>query len=157
MQPSPPRVVGTAVLQDYPLRLWARSQEHSDELLREFNLLLLGQEAHDSAAAPRQLVELAQMFTHSFGGLLDAIQVERTAAYEAGADRMDSTIPMVEGTPELLGRVQQVLTAVDEYCRQGALLALARPDDVKALSDWTLAELVAQYGGAEPTPWPGPF
>ena len=155
---SPHQVVGTAVLKDFPLRLWAESEEHSDGVLREFALLLLGQEQGDGVtSAPAQLVALAEMFTTNFGQLLDAIRQERMDALGRGDDRMDSQVPMVDGTPELLGQVEQVLTAVDEYCQQGALLALARPAQVKALTDWTLAEVVAQYGGAEPTPWPGPF
>jgi hypothetical protein len=153
-----PEVVGTAVLKDFPLRLWAASQEHSDEVLREFNLLLLGRERGDgTASAPAQLVALAEMFTSRFGPLLDTIEAERREAYERGADRMDSSVPMVAGTPELLAQVDVVLAAVDEFCRQGALLALARPPHVKELVDWTLREVVAQYEGAEPTPWPGPF
>jgi hypothetical protein len=157
MEPSR-QVVGTAVLRDFPLRLWAEAQEHSDGVLREFALLLLGQEQRDGAAsAPAQLVALAEMFTTNFGQLLDAIQQERLDALARGEDRIDSQVPMIDGTPELLGQVEQVLTAVDEYCQQGALLALARPPEVKALTDWTLAEVVAQYGGAEPRPWPGPF
>ena len=49
------------------------------------------------------------------------------------------------------------MAAVDEFCRHGDLLMLERPPEVVALSDWTRVEIIAQYGGAEPTPWPGPF
>lgn len=154
-------VNGAAVLRDFPLRLWVRQQQHTEELLREFNLLLLGQESGQSGqsghAAPGQLVALAEMFTRNFGALLDQLTEARQAAYDGGLDRMDSVVPLVPDLPELLDQVRRVLAVVDEYCNRGELLALQRPAELRALTDWTMAELVAQQGGAEPTPWPGPF
>lgn len=151
------KVVGTAVLRDYPLRLWLRQQEHSDGLLREFQLLLGGQEAGSTASPPAQLVQLAEMFTTRFGALISAINDERHAAVDRGLDRMDSHVPMPEGTPELLDQVAHVMRVVDDYCSAGDLLTLARPPELITFFDWTRQELTAQYGGADPTPWPGPF
>lgn len=148
--------MGTAVLRDYPLRLWARQQEHTDGLLREFALLRVGEEG-GSHHAPQQLLELADVFTARFGPLLEALTTERQDALDRGEDRTDSRVPLVEGTPELLAQVDAVLTAVDEYCAAGDLLVLPRAPELVALSRWTLGELVRQYEGAEPTPWPGPF
>jgi len=151
-------VIGQAVLRDYPLRLWAQQQEHTQELLREFSLLLIGQKsASPEHEAPAQLVELAQMFDSRFGPLLDQLTATRQAAYDAGHDRMDSVVPLVAGTAELMDRVREVLAAVDDYCRQATLLALARPPQLVALFEWTDRELRTQLAGGDPTPWPGPF
>jgi hypothetical protein len=151
-------VSGQAVLRDFPLRLWAQQQQHTEELLREFNLVLLGQESGQSThAAPGQLVALAEMFTRNFGVLLDQLTQARQAAYDAGADRMDSVVPLPADLPKLLDQVRRVLAVVDEYCSRGELLALQRPSELRAFTDWTMAELVAQQSGADPTPWPGPF
>jgi hypothetical protein len=151
-------VIGEAVLLDFPLRLWARQQQHTEELLREFNLLLLGQESGQATqAAPGQLVALAEMFTRNFGVLLDRLAESRQAAYDAGADRMDSVVPIPPDLPELIDQVRRVLAVVDEYCSRGQLLALQRPEELRALTEWSMAELLAQQDGAEPTPWPGPF
>lgn len=151
------KVVGYAVLRDYPLRLWLKQQEHSDGLLREFQLLIGGQEAGAETSAPAQLVGLAEMFTTRFGTLINEINEERHAAIDRGLDRMDSRVPLPEGTPQLLEQVSQVMRVVDEYCGAGELLTLARPPELIAFSDWSLGELTAQYHGAEPTPWCGPF
>lgn len=151
-----PEVVGTAVLRDYPLRLWARQQEHTDGLLREFQLLLVGEQG-GSHHAPRQLVQLADMFTVRFGSMIESINAERQTAYDAGQDRLDSLVPLVAGTPELMAQVDHVFTAVDEYCAAGDLLVLPRTPELVGLSRWTLGELVRQYEGGEPQPWPGPF
>ena len=53
--------------------------------------------------------------------------------------------------------LDRVFAAVDEYCAAGDLLVLPRSPELVALSRWTLGELVRQYEGGEPQPWPGPF
>ena len=152
------QVVGTAVLRDFPLRLWTRSRQHSDEVMREFTLMLDGERSgQTSLDTPQALVDLAAMVTTQYGPLLDRLYAGREAALAQGLDRMDSEMPLVPGTPELLGRIRQVMDDVDEYCRSGELLTLERSEVDRRLFDWTLSELVAQYGGAGPTPWPGPF
>ncbi len=149
--------MGEAVLLDYPLRIWARQQEHSEEgparvhAARERGFLRGG---------PRRsarLIALAELFRDRFGRLVDAITATRLAALEAGADRMDWHVPLPRATPELIRQVQAVYVEVDEYCRSGDLLTLARPADVVALQDWSTNEILAQFSSAEPIPWPGPF
>jgi len=155
--PEPPRIHGKAVLRDYPLRIWAQQQEHTQALLREFQLLLVGEQQGSEHAAPRQLVELADTFTARFGPLIEQINAERQEAYDRGLDRIDSHVPMPEGTPDLLQQVNRVLAAVDEYCASGELLVLPRSPEQLALSEWMTREIVKQYDGGTPTPWPGPF
>lgn len=155
---QPDEIRGQAVLRDYPLRLWARQQEHTQELLREFTLLLLGKESGQTTTeAPAQLVALNDAFGRDYGPLIDRLTAERQAAYDAGADRMDSAVPMLPNIGELLEQVRVVLSAVDEYCQRGDMLALARPPELVELYDWTSRELLAQEAGADPSPWPGPF
>ncbi len=147
-----------AVLRDYPLRLWVQQQEYSDGLLREFNLLLIGERSGElRTAAPGQLVALAEMLTERYAPLLDAISQERQDALDLGLDRVDSRIPLPEGTLEVLEQVRVVRERCDEFCRHGELLLLPRPPELVRLSDWSRSELIAQYHGGEPTPWPGPF
>jgi hypothetical protein len=153
------QVVGEALLLDYPLRLWERQQEHFDSLLREFQLLLVGeQEGSTMHEAPKQLVELADMFTTRFGHLIDSINAERQAALDEGRDRMDSRVPLIDGAPEMMAQVERVMAAVDEFCRSGELLVLPRSDELLALARWVNDEYVKQYRGeGPPEPWGGPF
>ena len=151
-------VIGTAVLRDYPLRLWEEQQEHTAEMLREFQLMLSGQESGQTTSSPpAQLLQFAASFTGRYGALLDEISVSRQQARQQGLDRMDSEVPLLAGTAEILEHVRGVLDAVDAYCRHGDLLMLARTPVQVALQQWTNRELVAQLHGAAPTPWPGPF
>lgn len=145
-----------AVLQRFPLRIWARQQEYYDGLLREFNLMLLGQQSgsHD---APARLVELADQMTKQFGPTLDTLNEEREAALARGELAIDSHLPMVDGMDVVIDRVTSVFAEVDAFCEHGEMLTLAMPADLKRLRDWSTAELKAQYDGAEPTPWEGPL
>lgn len=153
-----PAPLRTGVLRDYPLRLWAQQQEHTAELLRELTLVVLGAQSGETVhEAPRQLVELAQSFTRAYGGLIEQVNSPRQAAWDAGEDRIDSQIPLLPELPQMLDQVFGVLRTVDDYCRSGDMLALARPPELVALAEWTDRELRRQLAGEEPEPWPGPF
>ena len=49
------------------------------------------------------------------------------------------------------------LAALDAWCRESELLTMVPPAAVRDLQHWMYGELVAQCGGAEPTPWSGPL
>ncbi|MCW2679613.1 MAG: secreted protein [Frankiales bacterium] len=52
------------VLKDFPLRVWVRSRQHSDEVVREVTLLLEGERSGQSSLdAPRDLVAPADLCT----------------------------------------------------------------------------------------------
>lgn len=146
------------VLRDYPLRLWAEQTEYFEGLLREFSLLVIGEQSGElRAAAPGRLLELAETVNDRFGGLLQTVNDERRLALERGLDRIDSRLPLVEGLPAFLEQVRQVLEEADEFCRSGDLLSLPRSPELQRFSEWTREELVRQYEGGAPTAWPGPF
>ncbi len=148
----------TAVLRDYPLRLWAEQNQYFDGLLREFQLLLLAeQEGAAEHPAPRRLVELAELMRDRFGGLLQTANAERQAAMDAGLDRIDSCLPMFDGLPAVLDQVRDVLEETDAFCQQRSLLALPRPPHLVAFATWAGEQLRSQYSCGSPTPWPGPF
>ena len=150
-----PVIVGEAVLRNYPLRLWHRSFEHTQDLMREFQLIVsAGSHPHD---VPHRLLEMADMFITRFGPQIDAITAARQAALDAGLDAFDSVVPMPAETMEIVPAVTKMLDDVDDYCRRGDLLTLARPADQVALQTWTLGEVMAQFQGAPPTPWDGPL
>ena len=150
-------IVGEAVLVNYPLRLWLRELAHHETLSREFHVLLAGHRAGVTADPPQMLLDIADLFTTVFGPIVDTVFAERRRALDAGLDRVDSRVPLVHRTPDLLDYYREVLHAVDLFCEAGQLLTLKRPPMLVALADWTLSELTSQYYGAPPTPWAGPF
>lgn len=144
------------VLRAFPLRLWQRQQEHSDELLREFQLITSGATA-GGTGAPQELLALAAYVTTAHGAVVDRIAEERYAALAQGLDRMESQVPLLDELPQLLDQIEAVLARVDDYCRADELLLLPRSPELLAFAEWTSTELRRQYDGKPARPWPGPF
>ena len=150
-----PRIVGEAVLLNYPLKIWYRQYEHTQDLMREFQLIRsAGSDPHD---VPRRLMEMADHFVSRYGRQIDQINRERLRAYEAGQTTCASRVPLPAELPELMGPVLLLLKEVDAYCQSGDLLTPPRAPEVVALQDWTTSECLAQFHGAGPTPWDGPL
>lgn len=147
-----------AVLRDYPVRLWQERQQYLDELLREFRLLLIGEDRDgEDRAVPQALVGFATTFNQAFGKELEVVDEPRRRAVEAGQDRIDLPVPRVPGIGAILHQAGQLLDAADEYCAQGRLLVLPRSEEQRRLFEWTREEIVRQGEGGPATPWPGPF
>jgi hypothetical protein len=137
----------------FPLGLWQQSQEHVDELLREFALIAQAEEEH--ASVPRRLLNLVAELTATYAGLSTPTEQVRDDAIARGDDEID----LVYRTPrEAAGAVRhlgEMLDEADRYCRQGShLLTLQTPPDQVAFRRWFLSEFLNQYEGAAPVPWP---
>lgn len=141
-----------------PVQVWAASQEHHDELLREFALMTAGLEDRDGEAppVPVRLLRLVQQLTASFAGSSD----EQETRLFAAAARGDEVMDVLEfALPEAAGpacvQLEQLLDEADDYCRAGHhLLTLATPDDIRRFRTWYLAQVREQLAGAPPEPWP---
>lgn len=150
-------VTGEAVLVNYPVRLWAKEMAWHDALAQDVHVLVDGHEPDDASALPRMYLSMSDFFITHYGPLLEDVFAERRRALRAGTDRIDSHIPLVHRTPDLFDYYREVLRAVDDFSVTVDLTTLKRPPELDALTDWTLSELTAQYYGAAPTPWAGPF
>lgn len=144
----------TAVLVGYPLRLWQRQQQHNEELMREFTLLLDGRRLEGSSA-PARLVQLAESMVGRYGALIDEVQRTRQEALDRGEETIDSEIPLVPDAVPLMEAYREVFEEVDEFCRAGNLLALPTPADLVALREWSTTEVIRQANGEPPRPWTG--
>ncbi len=141
-----------------PVQLWAASQEHHDELLREFALMTAGLDDRDGDApsVPVRLLRLVEQLNASFAGSSD----EQEARLFAAAARGDEVIDVLEyALPEAAGpacvQLEQLLDEADDYCRAGHhLLTLATPDESRLFRSWYLGQVREQLAGAPPVPWP---
>lgn len=157
----------TVRLLQLPVALHARTQQHGDELLREFRLLAesvavdradggdpTGASAHD-VHLPRRLVELTERLTSRYGHFA----TEADARLEAAVATGQSTIDLEYRVPPEVGGAARELSALleeaDEFCREGRyLLTLSTPPDLSRYRRWYLAQFVEQAAGADPQPWP---
>jgi hypothetical protein len=141
-----------------PVQVWAASQEHHDELLREFTLMSAGLEDRDGEAppVPVRLLRLVEQLTARFAGSSD----EQRGRLFAAAARGEEVIDELEfALPEAAGpacvELAQLLDEADEYCRAGRhLLTLSTPDELRVFRSWYLGQVRDQLAGRPPEPWP---
>jgi hypothetical protein len=147
----------TVRMLDLPVQVWAASQEHHDELLREFALMTVGQtEQTTSPAVPRRLLRLVDELVQRYAGTSDAQREELFAAAVRGERTLPELayrLPVAAG-PACL-ELRRLLDEADEYCREGEhLLTLALPEEVRLFREWYLGEVVRQLSGEPPESWP---
>lgn len=145
---------GEVLLLRFPLELWQRSQEHVDELLREFALMTRsGQDG--TASVPRRLLDLVAELTATYAGFSSHAERTRDEAIARGETEIDLAYRTpVEAVPAVR-RLGEMLDEADDYCRQGShLLTLTTPPDQLLFRRWFLDEFATQLDGGSPTPWP---
>ena len=143
---------------ELPVQVWAASQEHHDELLREFALMTAGLDDRegDAPPVPVRLLRLVEHLTASFAGSSD----EQRGRLFAAAARGDEVMDVLEfSLPEAAGpaclQLEQMLDEADAYCQAGHhLLTLATPEEIRVFRSWYLGQVREQLAGAEPEPWP---
>lgn len=144
------------VLLDIPLDLRQRSQEHSDELIREMTLIALQIHEGDGDALPVRLTALVADVQLTYGAFSSRADAELDAAATRGDDvvsRVVYTVPRHVGP--YARHLIEILEEADEFCREGAfLLALASPPDIHAYRIWALREFERQLAGESPISWP---
>jgi hypothetical protein len=147
----------TVELLRYPLRMYVRSRAHFEELVREFQLVGVGEEAGETERpVPQRLLELVDKVTKQYAGRVEAIEAVRAEAIERGETSMDLSYELPVEAAAVIGQLRDLLAECDEFCRRGEyLLTLATPPDIVAFREWNIGEILGQIEGAAPTPWPG--
>ncbi len=137
-----------------PVDLWQRAREHTDELMREFALILSqpGSSDHD---VPRRLTALIAELSRDYGGFGEANAQLLEQASDAGMSRVDLVYDFPPDAGPAIAHLNDLMDEADEYCRRGQhLLTLATPADQVAFRRWFLDEFVRQTQGQPPIPWP---
>jgi hypothetical protein len=152
---SAPEMVDVHVLQ-LPVRLWARSQEQHDALMREFALMSVPTEEDAKARhVPSRLIELMDTLTADFEGVSTAQEQELYAAVEAGISTLDQVYSVPPAAAEASRAIGEMLDETDEYCRQGQhLLTLAADEELVRFRWWYLDQFIDQVAGKPPVAWP---
>ncbi len=137
-----------------PVQVWARVQQQTDELLREFALAAASTD--DAHHVPARLTALIDQLNSDFDGVSSAQELQLFAAAAAGDEVIDdlefALPPQAAPACIVLGNM---LDEADDYCRAGEhLLTLASSDEVVAFRRWYLVEMVRQIEGQLPVPWP---
>ena len=142
----------TVRLLDYPIAEYLRSQEHGDELVREFYLIVQSDAADRDV--PERLLELVDLITEEYGGFSAGPEGERDAAAARGENFIDLLYEVPAQVREVCLTLDRMIDEIDEYCREGQLLTLATPPDIREFWRWSFYEFVRQIDGEPPIPWP---
>ena len=140
-----------------PVRIWSRSQEQHDALMREFALMAVpSDEGERERHVPTRLAQLIDTLTSDFEGVATVQEQQMFDAAAAGQDVIDElvyTLPRAAvPASKALG---DMLDEADEYCRQGKhLLTLAADDELVRFRRWYLSQFIDQAEGKPPVPWP---
>ncbi|MGI9080114.1 MAG: hypothetical protein ACR2GF_04730 [Acidimicrobiales bacterium] len=129
------------------------AEAHHDELFREF-ALITGGEPSPGHEVPGRLLAIVEELNNRYAGFTTGPQTELAAAAGRGDKDANVSFFVPRDVEEAIIRFTALLTAADDYCRQGDLLTLAPPADAVAFRNWYLGEFVAQIHGSDPTPWP---
>jgi len=140
------RIVG------FPLAAFQHTQQHHDELFREF-ALILSREPTPGHSVPGRLLALIEELDAQFSGFGIGPQAEIEAAAARNEQAIDLVYEMPSEVRDACVRLIDLLREADEYCRHGDLLTLAPPPDAVAMREWFLHEFINQIDGHPPTSW----
>ena len=141
-----------------PVALAAKTQQHFEELMREFALIsaALQDEGHDNHV-PTRLMRLVDALTQRFALTTSEAEDRLAAAIRRGDEVIaDHLLTLPVEAAEASATLGAMIDEADEYCRQGKhLLTLTSPPDCVAYRRWYLGEVIGQLAGRAPIAWPG--
>src|SRR5437764_9290361 len=144
----------TIHIRGLPVALHARSQAHSDELMRESRLIAEQMRQEGTHGLPRRLIELVSALEGRYSTFTEAQEEALERAITDGDDTIDLTYELPAHVGSGVVELGTVLAEVDQMCLDGQhLLTLATPPDLVAYREWFLDEFTRQIAGEPPTAW----
>jgi hypothetical protein len=144
-----------------PVALFLRTQEHHDELVREFTLMAIRESATDGSQSrtllPARLRELIDILGRRIEASTSRADVDLQAAADRGDATVDLTYHVQSDVVAEFVMSSDLMDDADDFCRQEKLLTLPRDSAMVAFSRWYNREFLRQIDGLPPTPWDGPL
>lgn len=139
--PTNPAVVR---LEEVPVRTFLESQDHQHDLIRELQLIRIG-ERFDPATAEvsARLAGLIADLLHRYDGVRHATRDQMLAALDRGEETAPLDVPIYPEMIEALEMWIDLLEEADRLCQHGELLLLAATPEVRALRRWYAHEVAA--------------
>jgi hypothetical protein len=135
-----------------PVVLMARWGEHQQELLREFALIQLSDQAA-KAEVPSRLLEVIERHRPAFNRLAVRTRGQFARAREQHEPYIDLELDLPAGAPDAARELRALFDEADEFCRRGDLITLETPPEYVALRHWFLDEIIRQFDGQQPRPF----
>jgi hypothetical protein len=153
--PSAPDELHEVHLVGVPVAVWAKTQEHMDELIREFTLLSASlRRAGAHQEVPVKLTELIEVLSNRYSALTVEQEARLNDAAAKGVAKIDLVFRVPAQAAEAGAHLGALLDEADEYCRSGEhLLTLATPTELVRFRNWYLDAFTDQLAGKPPTAW----
>lgn len=137
-------------LEGVPVRLFLESQDHQHDLIRELQLVQIG-DRFDPAAAEvsHRLVRLIGDILTRYASVRSATRLQAIAALDRGEEMVTMEVPIRPGMAEALRTWLRLLEEADELCRNGELLLVASRPEIRELRRWYVEELTARLSDSE--------
>lgn len=135
-----------------PVDVYRRATQHSDELQREF-ALILERNPSEGSEPPGRLLAIINELNGQFGSFGGAARARLEEAVDQRLDRIDLDYDVPSAIGPVVARLSDLFDEADSYCRAGDLLTLATPPEATAFRRWFLAQFTGQSEGAPPESW----
>jgi hypothetical protein len=141
---------------DVPVRLLVAGRQHHDDLMREFTVLAVSQQAQ-RPDVPQRLLDLVQVLGSRYGSAASRPDADVDQALGEGKETVDLTYQVPAHVVEAADRLEALMAEADEFCRSEQMLALPRTELSARFAHWYLDEFRRQISGEPPQPWSGPL
>ncbi|MGH2717043.1 MAG: hypothetical protein ACRDJU_00480 [Actinomycetota bacterium] len=133
--------------------IYVSAREHSDGLMREFQLIAMGDP--QAVDVPHRLVQLASQLSANYSSFGAAAQELLAEAEAAGTPQIDLTYHLPAALAAATAELSALLDEADRFCAGGEyLLTLVTPPEALAFRRWFIDEIVRQISAEAPTSWP---
>jgi len=131
-------------LEDVPVREFLESQDHQHDLVRDFQLVQIG-DRYDlvSTFVPHELAGLVSTILARYRDVRSVTRAQAVAALRQGRVTVTLEVPVYPGMADALREWLQLLEAADRLCDDGGLLVLASRPEVRELRRWYVSAITA--------------
>jgi hypothetical protein len=144
MTAAAPHDVKHIVLEGVPAATLLRSQDHIDELVREFQIVAIGIHSGVHEDVPKRIATVLEDVLERYAAIRNVNRSIAMREIEAGRDTMTWEMERPAGAAADVRRALDILAEVDRLCREGELLTLECPADIRAFRDDVAAEVIRQ-------------
>lgn len=143
---DPPAVVR---LEGVPVRLFLESQDHQHDLVREFQLIQIGERDLGMAEAPHEVARLVNDILTRYSDVRSTTRNQAVAALRRGDETTTLEVPVRPGMGQALKDWLGLLESADRICEQGHMLMVASRPEVRELRRWYVREITRALGSTQ--------
>ncbi len=137
-------------LEGVPVELFIESQDHQHDLIRELQLIQMGDRFDlGTAEVSHRLARLIGDILTRYSAVRSVTRLQALAGVDRGEERVTLDVPIYPGMAGALRTWLRLLDEADRLCRRGELLLVASRPEVRELRRWYVEEITTRLGGPD--------